>query len=246
MNSHENAAWQSSDGKAVKPPRAILFDFDGTLVDSAPDLAGAVNDLRLERGLPAMPFEALRPYATYGARSLLKAGLDLSPEHDEYDATRRQFLSIYDRRKLDKSHLFDGVLELLIALERRGLTWGIVTNKLSRLAEPMIHDLLRDRAFTPAVVVCGDSTATPKPNAAPLLLAARDAQIEAAECWFVGDGENDVRASHAAGMTAVLATYGYIPDLTVARNWGAHHEITRPLDLLGLLDQAGVVATPLW
>ncbi|MBL8309927.1 MAG: HAD hydrolase-like protein [Burkholderiales bacterium] len=234
------------DRKAVRPPRAILFDFDGTLVDSAPDLAGAVNDLRAERGLPAMPFDALRPFATYGARSLLKAGLDLTPEHDDYDATRRQFLSIYDRRKLDKSHLFDGVLELLIALERRGLAWGIVTNKMSRLAEPMIHDLLRDRAFAPAVVVCGDSTTTPKPNPAPLLLAARDAQIDVNDCWFVGDGESDVRASHAAGMTAVLATYGYIPDLTAARAWGAHHEITRPLDLLGLLDGVGVVATPRW
>mgnify|MGYP000857566045 CR=1 FL=1 len=216
-------------------PRAVFFDFDGTLVDSAPDLAGAVNDLRVEAGLEALPFAALRPYATYGARSLLKAGLDLTPDHPDYDAQRKRFLAIYDRRKLDRSHLFDGVLELLIALERRGLIWGIVTNKNSRLAEPMIHELLRDRAFTPAAVVCGDSTPTPKPHPAPLLLAARDADIGPADCWFVGDGESDMRASVAAGMTPVLASYGYVPDLDLARGWGARHEISKPLDLLALL-----------
>ena len=135
---------------AMSLPRAVFFDFDGTLVDSAPDLAGAVNDMRVEDGMPALPLESLRPYATYGARSLLKAGLGLTPDDPDYDAQRKRFLAIYDRRKLDHTHLFDGVLELLIALERRGLIWGIVTNKNSRLAEPMIHELLRDRAFTPA------------------------------------------------------------------------------------------------
>jgi N-acetyl-D-muramate 6-phosphate phosphatase len=221
--------------KAVSSaPAAILFDFDGTLVDSAPDLAGAMNDLRVERGLHELAYETLRPYATYGARSLLKAGLDMSPDHAEYEASRKRFLAIYDERKLRKSGLFAGVLELLIALERRGVDWGIVTNKHSRLAEPMIHELLRDRAFSPAVVVCGDSTPTPKPHPAPLLRAAEDAGIEVTRCWFVGDGESDIKASLAAGMTPVLATYGYVPDLAVARHWGAQHEISQPLDLLAL------------
>ena len=134
----------------MNSPRAVFFDFDGTLVDSAPDLAGAVNDLRVEAGLEALPFAALRPYATYGARSLLKAGLDLTPDHPDYDAQRKRFLAIYDRRKLDRSHLFDGVLELLIALERRGLIWGIVTNKNSRLAEPD-----QERLLSPAMKLVG-------------------------------------------------------------------------------------------
>ena len=216
-------------------PSAVLFDFDGTLVDSAPDLAGAMNDLRGELGLPELPYETLRPYATYGARSLLKAGLDVSPEHQQYDDHRQRFLAIYDERKLSKSHLFEGVLELLIALERRGILWGIVTNKHSRLAEPMIHELLRDRAFSPVVVLCGDSTPTPKPHPAPLLRAAAEAKLDVTCCWFVGDGESDVKASLAAGMTPVLATYGYLPDLASARGWGAHFEIARPLDLLELL-----------
>jgi phosphoglycolate phosphatase len=219
-------------------PSAVLFDFDGTLVDSAPDLAGAVNDLRVERGLPLLPFETLRPYATYGARSLLKAGLGLTAEHAEYAATRLRFLEIYDERKLRHSNLYDGVLELLIALERQRITWGIVTNKNTRLAEPMIHELLRDRAFAPAAVVCGDTTPTPKPHPAPLLLAASHAKIDVSTCWYVGDGESDVKAGLAAGMTSVLATYGYVPDLARARTWGAHHEIDQPLDLLALLSSA--------
>ncbi len=215
-------------------PDAILFDFDGTLVDSAPDLAGAINDLRSEIGLPETPYEKLRPYATYGARSLLKAGLDLSPDHAQYEAHRQRFLAIYDQRKLRKSHLFEGVLELLIALERRGIRWGIVTNKHSRYAEPMIFELLRDRAFNPAVVLCGDSTPTPKPHPAPLLRAAAEAKFDVNRCWYVGDGESDIKASLAAGMTPVLASYGYVPELATARAWGAHFEIAQPLDLLEL------------
>ncbi len=215
-------------------PDAILFDFDGTLVDSAPDLAGAINDLRSEIGLPETPYETLRPYATYGARSLLKAGLDLSPDHAQYEAHRQRFLAIYDQRKLRKSHLFEGVLELLIALERRGIRWGIVTNKHSRYAEPMIFELLRDRAFNPAVVLCGDSTPTPKPHPAPLLRAAAEAKFDVNRCWYVGDGESDIKASLAAGMTPVLASYGYVPELATARAWGAHFEIAQPLDLLEL------------
>jgi len=218
----------------IKNPSAVLFDFDGTLVDSAPDLAGAVNDLRAELGLPELPYDSLRPYATYGARSLLQAGLDLSPDHHQYDDRRQRFLAIYDDRKLSKSHLFNGVLELLIALERRGIKWGIVTNKHSRLAEPMIFELLRDRAFNPVVVMCGDSTPTPKPHPAPLLRAAAEAGLDATCCWFVGDGESDVKASLAAGMTPILAKYGYVPNIEVARAWGAHHEIDQPLDLLEL------------
>ena len=221
--------------KAVaENPVAVLFDFDGTLVDSAPDLAGAINDLRAERELDALPYETLRPYATYGARSLLKAGLDITPEHAQYDSLRSRFLTIYDARKLSKTQLFHGVLELLIALERRGVKWGIVTNKNSRLAEPMIHELLRDRAFNPHVVMCGDSTPTPKPHPAALLIAAAKAGVDVSACWFVGDGESDIKASLAAGMTPVLASYGYVPDLTAARAWGAHHEIGQPLDLLHL------------
>ena len=230
---------------ATRAPRAVLFDFDGTLVDSAPDLAGAVNDLRSEHGLAVLPYEALRPFATYGARSLLKAGLNLSATDATYEHNRQRFLAIYDARKLQTSKLFDGVLELLIALERRSIGWGIVTNKHSRLAEPMIADLLRERAFNPATVVCGDTTATPKPHPAPLLLAASEASFEAADCWFVGDGESDIKASLAAGMTPVLAAYGYIPDITEARAWGAHHEIVQPLDLLDLFASGDAIAQPL-
>ncbi len=214
---------------------ALLFDFDGTLVDSAPDLAGAANDLRLEHGFEPLPYQALRPYATYGARSLLKVALDLVPDHSEYEENRQRFLAIYGKRKLDNARLFAGVMETLVAVERRGLAWGIVTNKNSRLAEPMIDALLRDRAFHPAVVICGDTTRAPKPNPLPLTTAAEAMNVEPGACWYVGDGESDMKAAHAAGMRAVLAAYGYISDLATARSWGAAHEIAEPIHLIRLL-----------
>ncbi len=216
-------------------PKAILFDFDGTLVDSAPDLAGAINDLRIEHGLVALPYEALRPFATYGARSLIKAGLDMTPDDADYESNRQRFLAIYGRRKLDNARLFAGVLELLVAIERRGLRWGIVTNKNSRLAEPMIEALLIDRAFRPAVIVCGDSTPAPKPNPLPLTTAAAALDVAPEECWYIGDGESDIKASHACAMISVLAAYGYVSDLAVARGWGATHEIDAPIELTRLL-----------
>jgi N-acetyl-D-muramate 6-phosphate phosphatase len=226
---------QSLQASVTSFPQAILFDFDGTLVDSAPDLAGAVNDLRIEHGLEPLAYETLRPFATYGARSLLKAGLDMTPEHDEYEKNRQRFLAIYGERKLHNARLFGGVLETLIAIERRGLRWGIVTNKNSRLAEPMIDALLRDRAFNPAVVVCGDHTPTPKPHPLPLTTAADAMNVAPTNCWYIGDGENDVRASLACAMPCVLAAYGYISDLAHARTWGATHEIDEPIELVRLL-----------
>jgi N-acetyl-D-muramate 6-phosphate phosphatase len=216
-------------------PSAILFDFDGTLVDSAPDLVHSINDLRVELNLSSLPFETLRPFATYGARSLLKASLDLTPESPEYEERRKRFIAIYAERKLHKTYLFDGALEMLIAIERAGVAWGIVTNKNSRLAEPMIDELLRERAFNPAVVVCGDTTPTPKPHPAPLLLAAETINAEPQNCWFVGDGESDIKASLAAGMAPILATYGYIPDLAIAKSWGSAKHIDTPMDLARML-----------
>jgi phosphoglycolate phosphatase len=216
-------------------PHAILFDFDGTLVDSAPDLAGAANDLRIEHGMEPLPYESLRPFATYGARSLVKAALGLVPGDDDYEQNRQRFLAIYGERKLHNSRLFGGVLELLVAIERRGLPWGIVTNKNSRLAEPMIDVLLRDRAFVPQVVVCGDTTASPKPHPLPLTTAAESLSVAPQNCVYVGDGESDVKASIACNMPCVLAAYGYIPDLALARAWGAHHEIDEPIELLRML-----------
>jgi N-acetyl-D-muramate 6-phosphate phosphatase len=219
----------------LNSPHALLFDFDGTLVDSAPDLAGSLNDLRIEHGMDPLPYESLRPFATYGARSLLKAGLDMTSEHDEYEENRQRFLAIYGKRKLDNARLFAGVMEMLVAVERRGLAWGVVTNKNSRLAEPMIEALLRDRAFHPAVVVCGDTTRSPKPHPLPLTTAAEAMNVDPAFCWYVGDGESDMKAAHAAGMRAVLAAYGYINDLAIARSWGATHEINEPIELIRFL-----------
>jgi N-acetyl-D-muramate 6-phosphate phosphatase len=159
----------------------------------------------------------------------------MTPEHEEYEKNRQRFLAIYGERKLQNARLFPGVMETLVAIERRGLAWGIVTNKNSRLAEPMIDALLCDRAFNPAVVVCGDTTPSPKPHPLPLTTAAEAMNVAPSKCWYVGDGENDVKAALACAMPSVLAAYGYISDLALARAWGATHEIDEPIELVRLL-----------
>lgn len=222
-------------------PRAILFDFDGTLIDSAPDLAGAVNDLRAERALDPLPYAMLRGHATYGARSLLRAGLDVTPEHPDYETLRARFLSLYDARKLISAAPFDGVAELLAALAALDIRWGIVTNKHSRFALPMIEALLVARGWQPGVIVCGDSTPSPKPAPTPLLAAAEQIGCETDVCWYVGDGENDMLAAQAARMQPILAAYGYLPEAQVAESWRVRHEafvIETPNQLISLLDSA--------
>ncbi len=223
-------------------PRAILFDFDGTLIDSAPDLAGAVNELRAERALDPLPYAALRGHATYGARSLLRAGLDITPEHPDYEPLRARFLALYDARKLTSAVPFDGVAELLATLDAQGIRWGIVTNKHSRFALPMIEALLVARGWQPGVIICGDSTPSPKPAPTPLLAAAERIGCTSDTCWYVGDGENDMLAAQAAQMQPILAAYGYLPEARVAESWRDRHAalvIEAPNQLISLLDSGG-------
>jgi len=220
----------------------VLFDFDGTLVDSAPDLVEAVNEVRKAHRLEPLPYEALRPFATYGARSLLQAGLGLTAQHASYPAVREQFLRIYDERKLTRSRLFAGVEEVLTHLTRMGMPWGIVTNKHARFAEPMVDALLTAIKLRPSVLLCGDSTPEPKPHPLPLTTAAERLRCASESCWYVGDGENDLLAAKAAGMTSILATYGYLPDRLAIEAWPIQHgshRIDQPSDLLPLLERAG-------
>ncbi len=235
---------RSSGPDSARPPRpkAILFDFDGTLIDSAPDLAGAVNELRAEQALDPLPYAMLRRHATYGARSLLRAGLDITPEHPQYEPLRARFLALYDARKLTSAAPFDGVAELLAALDAQAIPWGIVTNKHSRFALPMIEALLVARGWQPSVVICGDSTSSPKPAPTPLLAAAEEIGCESGACWYVGDGENDMLAAQAAQMQPILAAYGYLPEARVAETWRVRHEalvIETPNQLISLLDSVG-------
>jgi len=206
----------------------VLFDFDGTLADTAPDLAAAANLQRRRCGLADLPLQDLRPYASHGARGLLRAALDMSPEHPEYEATRARFLADYEANMTCHTRLFPGVPELLAWLAERGIDWGIVTNKASRLALPIIKHL--NLTDTCRVVVCGDTTSHAKPHPEPLLYAARTAGYPAQRCLYVGDDLRDVQASRAAGMPVIAAAYGYCSGQDV-NTWQADHTVAHPSTL---------------
>ena len=214
--------------------KAVLFDLDGTLADTAPDLGDALNRLRADLGLPALSIEALRPYASSGARGLLRGGFDLLPEDSRFERMRDAFLSYYDERVCVGTRLFPGIGELLAQIERRGIPWGIVTNKSTRFTPRVVAALgLDGRA---GCVVCGDTTPHIKPHPAPLLHAARELRLEPGDCCYVGDDLRDVQAAHAAGMRAIAAEYGYgVGDNGGPRNWNADATIAQPKDLIGIL-----------
>jgi 2-phosphoglycolate phosphatase len=221
----------------VKPDvAAVLFDLDGTLIDSAPDLAAAANEMRGARGLPPLPYERLRPHAGSGARGMLGAALERAPGQDGYDGLREEFLQRYEARMLVLTRPFATVLALLDALDRHAVPWGIVTNKSLRLAEPMALALgLLPRA---AALIGGDSTAWTKPHPAPLFEAARRLSLMPQACVYVGDDPRDMRAARAAGMGALAAAWGYLgPDQPI-HAWGADFVLEQPDHLLNWLELA--------
>lgn len=220
---------------AATPAAAILFDLDGTLADTAPDLGGVANELRATQGLAPLPITQLRPHASKGVRGLLWAAFGLTPQEVEYARLAEAFLARYAQRLAQETTLFDGMPALLEAIEARGMRWGVVTNKAERLAWPLLAELgVVERC---SVLVGGDTAARPKPAPDPLLLAARTLNLAPATCWFVGDDLRDVQAGRAAGMPTVAAAYGYIDPESPLENWRADHIIQSPTDLLRLLDQ---------
>jgi phosphoglycolate phosphatase len=214
-------------------PTAILFDLDGTLADTAPDLGRALNLQRQRHGLPPLPDEVIRPYASHGSRGLLGIGFDLSPEDDTFAAMRDEYLALYDEVFCQQPMLFDGVADVLAAIEGKGLQWGVVTNKPSRFTVPLMQALgLSDRA---ASIVSGDDCERPKPYPDTLLLASRQAGVDPENCWYVGDAERDIIAGRAAGMHTLVATYGYLGEDDRPEAWNAQGMISTPQELLSLL-----------
>ncbi len=212
---------------------AVLFDLDGTLADTAGDLATALNRVRADRGLAPVPLDGLRAHASSGARGLLGAGMGITPEDADYAALRESFLSHYEACLAETTLLFSGVAEMLDAVERRGLRWGIVTNKFSRFTAPVVRALaLADRAAT---IVSGDTTAHPKPHPAPLLYAATSLRVAPSRCIYVGDDLRDIVAGNAAGMATIVAEYGYIGTGDSSDAWPATGWIADPLALLNWL-----------
>ena len=223
-------------GRAYRPPPrvleidAVLFDLDGTLADTAGDLAGALNRVRADHGLAPMPVDQLRPHASAGARGLLGAGMGIAPDHADYTRLRDAFLEHY-RDALDvTTRLFDGVPAMLDAIEARGLRWGVVTNKAERFTTPVVAAL--GLAMRAGVVVSGDTTAHSKPHPLPLLHAAATLGVPAQRCTYVGDDLRDVIAGNSAGMPTLVADYGYLGESGSADDWPATGWLPAPLDLL--------------
>ena len=216
------------------PIAAVLFDLDGTLIDSAPDLASAVNAMLQQRGQATLPYAALRPHAGSGARGMLGAAFGVAPTMAEYEALKDEFYLAYEVRMLEQTCLFDAVGHLLDALDARGLPWGIVTNKALRFAQPGAHALgLLQRA---GALVAGDSTPHTKPHPAPLLEAARRMGLAPEACVYIGDDARDIHAGRAAGMATLAAAWGYLGADSPPQAWGADHVLGHPTQLLQWLD----------
>ena len=213
--------------------RSALFDLDGTLADTAPDLGYAVNQQRLARGMPELSIAELRAYASSGARGLLQKGFGIHPADSGYRELRDEFLDLYEKNISRSTTLFPGVPALLDEIEARGLPWGIVTNKSERFTLPLLRALrLLGRA---ACVVCGDTTLYSKPHPAPLIEAMSQIGTTAAHCPYVGDDERDVQAGHAAGMSVVVVRYGYLGAGRPPEEWGADLLVDSPAELYPVL-----------
>lgn len=217
--------------------QAVLFDLDGTLIDSAPDLGAAADALRVARGLPSFPLEKYRPMAGAGARGMLGVAFDMTPEHPDYMALREEFFCNYERRMTQCTQIFDGVPAMLQALQQRQLPWGVVTNKAERFTLPLTQAMTMFK--TAGTIVSGDTTPHAKPHPEPLLEAARRLGVDPRRCVYVGDDERDIVAGVAAGMFTVAVTYGYLGQQADAAKWGADATINCVNELLPLLQLAG-------
>ena len=221
----------------VRAVRGVLFDLDGTLIDSAPDLAGAANRLRADHGLEPLPLEMLRPMVGSGARGMVGVAFGVAPGQPQFESLRDAFLAHYEAGLLQRTHPFEGVDEMLSALEDAGIPWGIVTNKATRFTLPIVAGLnLAQRA---AVVVCGDTTLHSKPHPEPLWHAARAMGLAPEGVVYVGDDLRDAQAARAAGMAMVAATWGYLGLGEPVHSWGADVLMDSPSQLLEWLRAAG-------
>lgn len=200
--------------------KLVLFDFDGTLVDTAPDLAASANYVRTLQGLDPLPEDYLRPYASMGARGLLKAALDMDEDHPDYEAQKTLFLEHYAANSTVHSQLFDGMEMLIDQLLEMGLSWGVVTNKALGLTQPIMDHF----GLSPscAVVVGGDCTPQLKPHPGSLLLACEKTGIAPEDCIYIGDDERDIVAGKAAGMATAVAAYGYCDFDPAIASWQAN------------------------
>ncbi len=214
-------------------PQAVFFDLDGTLADTAEDLAAPVNAMRVERGLAPMALELLRPFASMGARGLILRGLGVEREAPEFESLRLEFLQRYEQAMCVRTRLFEGMAEVLETLDAAGVPWGVVSNKVERYVRPIMASL--GVLARSATAIGGDTTAFAKPHPEPLLHAARLTAVEPSRCVYIGDDLRDVEAGRAARMATVAAAYGFCGEESPPESWGADALIARPLDLIAVL-----------
>jgi phosphoglycolate phosphatase len=214
--------------------QAVLFDLDGTLIDSAPDLGAAVDKMRVARGMSSLPLSHYRHMAGAGARGMIALAFGWTPDHPEYEQLKEEFFVNYESCMTERTFAFQGVAELIQSLERMQMLWGVVTNKSKRFAEPLTQAM--PLFANAAVVISGDTTPHAKPHPAPLLEAAKRLGVDPAACVYVGDDERDIVAGHAAQMKTVAATYGYLGAQSDVTQWQAHAQIDSPEQLLKLLN----------
>ena len=204
--------------------KAVLFDLDGTLADTAPDLAGALNTILHQRGLPEKPLADIRPHTGHGVAAMLQFGANITPQSPDFDEWKNDYLHEFQARNNRETRLFDGVNNLLAQLHQHQIAWGIVTNKPHALTECVLPQLAF--AHAPNVVVSGDTCAEAKPSPMPLLYACEKLNIAPEHCVYVGDAERDILAGNRAGMTTIIAQWGYIGTTDHPETWGAHTQAT--------------------
>ncbi len=212
---------------------AVLFDLDGTLVDTAPDLANALNATLKHFGREPLPFEDIRPEVSHGGVALIRLGFKIEPGDTHFEDYRQFLLDYYKNNLSVNSRLFDGMDELLERLESDGIPWGVVTNKPSWLTDPLMQQMGID--IRAACIVSGDTCANKKPHPEPIHHACQLAGVSAEHCWYIGDAERDIEAGNAAGCTTVTALFGYIDEDDQPENWQADHLISHPSEIMNLL-----------
>lgn len=215
---------------------AVLFDLDGTLIDSAPDLGAAADKMRTDRGLESLPLALYRPMAGAGARGMIAVAFGLTPDDARFSDLKEEFFRNYELRMTENTSVFDGVAELIAQISQAGLKWGVVTNKSARFTVPLTKAM--PLFNTAQAIVSGDTTPHSKPHPAPLLEAARQLDLAPERCIYVGDDERDIVAGRAAGMPTVAAAYGYLGKTADTDGWRADATIAAPGALLNLLRMA--------
>lgn len=217
--------------------RTILFDLDGTLADTAPDMFAALHRLQVEQGREPLPFERVRNHVSHGTAALVSLGFPDAKGND-FERLKQRFLELYASDLHRHSVLFPGMEALLEHIELSGMNWGVVTNKPGWLTDPLLKSMgLYERAAT---VISGDTTPERKPHPLPMLVACRQAGSQPAQCLYVGDAQRDIEAGRAAGMPTVIAAYGYIDETQQPEQWGADGFIQAPTDLLRWLPQGTI------